>query len=89
MWLSVKEVSLKYRLKRSTVYFWVKTGVIPHYRIGSLVRFRSDEIDEWLKSLKQDGRVERAPEKRTREAVDLDIEKTIRNAIDAAGLDEV
>ena len=54
MWLTVKETSEKYKIKTATLYKWARTGKIPHYRIGSLVRFKSDEVGEWLDEHRQD-----------------------------------
>ncbi len=52
MWLTVKELSEIFKFKKSTVYLWVERGVIPHYKIGRLVRFKSEEVEEWLANFK-------------------------------------
>ena len=50
MWLCVKELSDYLKVKEKTLYSLVSRGVIPHYRIGKLVRFRQDEIDDWMEA---------------------------------------
>jgi excisionase family DNA binding protein len=52
MYLTVKELSEYLRIKEKTVYYLVRQGSIPHYRIGKLVRFKQDEIDAWMQSHK-------------------------------------
>ena len=47
---TIEQLSEYLNLKRSTLYFQVETGQIPHYRIGRLLRFKKAEIDEWLES---------------------------------------
>jgi excisionase family DNA binding protein len=46
--LTISEVAAYLSIKQKTIYAKVAAGEIPHYRIGRLVRFRLDEIDEWL-----------------------------------------
>jgi len=50
MWLDVKELSSYLRLKEKTIYHLVRQGLIPHYRIGKLIRFKREEIDQWMHS---------------------------------------
>ena len=48
MLLTVKELSAQLRIKASTLYAWVAQRKIPCVRIHGLIRFRPEEIDEWL-----------------------------------------
>jgi excisionase family DNA binding protein len=52
--LSVPELSAYLGIKPKTLYAKIEAGEIPHYRIGRLVRFRLDEINEWLESCRKD-----------------------------------
>jgi excisionase family DNA binding protein len=45
---TIEQLSEYLNLKRSSLYFQVETGQIPHYRIGRLLRFKKGEIDQWL-----------------------------------------
>lgn len=83
MWLTVKEVSFHYRIKRSTLYFWVESGIVPHYKIGRLIRFKSEEFDAWIKGYRKEIRpVRKRSLKHTDAVISLDIDKTIRKAIE-------
>jgi len=46
--LSAKELSQLLSIKQSTIYFWAHQGIIPYYKIKKLIRFRENEIKEWL-----------------------------------------
>ena len=46
--LTINEVSEYFGIKKSTLYFHVENGAIPHYRIGRLIRFRKQEVDQWM-----------------------------------------
>ncbi len=43
-----REVASYLRCSPSTVRRMVRRGLIPHYRLGKLVRFRLSEIERWL-----------------------------------------
>ena len=85
MWLTVKEVSDITKIKKSTLYLWVSQEVIPHYRLGRLVRFKLNEVEKWLDKFKKepDSRRERL-ERQSRKVVIPDVEEIIRKAIDEA-----
>ena len=44
---TVQEVAKNYRLKDSWVYQHM--GELPHYKLGNLVRFDPDELDDFLR----------------------------------------
>ena len=44
MWLTVRELSDYIKLKEKTIYHLVSNGMIPHYRIGKLVRFNQKKM---------------------------------------------
>ena len=50
--MTAQELSSYLNINVKTIYYFVRKGSIPHYRIGKLVRFRQDEIDKWLVSRK-------------------------------------
>ena len=52
MWLCVKELSSYLSIKEKTIYSLVGRGEIPCYRIGKLVRFKQEEVDQWLDTKK-------------------------------------
>ena len=71
-------------IKKSTVYSWAKSGQIPHYRMGRLLRFKPAEIDCWLETKCLQGSKEpqkiihrKAPRKNK-----VDVNRIIRKAID-------
>jgi excisionase family DNA binding protein len=51
--LTVKQLSNLLNIKGSTLYAWVGGEKIPYIKIHGLVRFRQDEIDEWVKSFQK------------------------------------
>jgi len=50
--LTIGEVSDWLKVKRGTLYAWAAAGKIPSLKIHGLVRFQSDEIQQWLASFK-------------------------------------
>lgn len=55
--LTVSEVSELLSVSQSLVYKWVHYDLIPHVKIGTLVRFRESELDRWLKNKTHRGRL--------------------------------
>ena len=49
--MNVRELSEYLKIKPSTLYAWASRRRIPHVRIHGLIRFRSEEIEAWLKDL--------------------------------------
>jgi excisionase family DNA binding protein len=49
-WLSVDEIAAYLGVKRDTVYKWIDRKKMPAHKVGSLWKFRRDEIDEWVRS---------------------------------------
>ena len=52
--LNVTEVSEWLQVKRSTIYLWAEQSMIPHMKLGRLLRFDHDEIEAWLDSHRQE-----------------------------------
>lgn len=48
--LSPKQLAGQLHISVHTVYLWVQLKKIPHYKLGKLVKFDLQEIQEWLKS---------------------------------------
>lgn len=49
-WLSVDEISDYLGVKRDTVYKWIERKKMPAHKVGSLWKFRKEEIDAWVRS---------------------------------------
>ena len=47
--LSIVELSQYLSVKENTIYSWVSQRKIPFKKLGRLVRFSLDEIDEWIR----------------------------------------
>jgi len=54
--LTPKELSELLQIKPSTVYKWVNYEYIPCVRIGSLIRFKEQKVEEWLRKRARKGR---------------------------------
>ena len=53
--LSINDLSKYIGIKPKTLYSWVSKGVLPHYRIEGLIRFKRKDIDKWLEGCKRNG----------------------------------
>jgi excisionase family DNA binding protein len=49
-WLSVEEIAEYLGVSKNTVYAWINKRNMPAHRIGRLWKFKSEEIDEWVRS---------------------------------------
>lgn len=46
--LTIDELAEVLSVKKSTIYQWVHMGLIPHIKVGRLLRFREEDIEKWL-----------------------------------------
>ena len=49
-WLSLEEIATYLGIKRDTVYKWINRKKMPAHKVGSLWKFKRNEIDEWVRS---------------------------------------
>src|SRR5512139_3989442 len=47
-YMSIEEVSTLLNIKKPTLYQWVESGEIPHYKVNRLIRFKRDEVLLWM-----------------------------------------
>jgi excisionase family DNA binding protein len=47
-WLTAKEACSILKISQTTLFDWIKKGIIQKYTIGSRIRFRHDEVQESL-----------------------------------------
>jgi len=64
--LTISDISEYLSIKQKTVYAKVESGEIPHYRIGRLIRFRKEEIDDWLIGCRKENKPVVDPQKTVR-----------------------
>ena len=43
-------------VQKSTIYQWTSQDFIPHVKLRNLVRFRGQDLEEWVKGLSSRGR---------------------------------
>ncbi len=48
--LTIDELTVVLTVKKSTIYQWVHLGLIPHIKVGRLLRFKEADIEKWLAS---------------------------------------
>lgn len=82
--LTVPDVASILSVKQSTVYQWAKSGEIPHYRLGRIVRFKRKDVEAWVENFRKE-RVDK--DRKAREIVreigrqDQDIDPIIKKSI--------
>jgi excisionase family DNA binding protein len=86
--LTIEMLSNYLSIKVKTLYAKVEAGEIPHYRIGGLIRFRLEEIDQWLKGCRNGHKPEAEQNKfrnnrKSSKLLNNHIDKITRNIIDA------
>jgi len=54
-YLTVEDVAKRMRVSRSWVYKKAHAGVIPHVRIGAVIRFVEKDIETWINAHKVNG----------------------------------
>ena len=53
MYMDIKGLSKLLDIKQATLYAWVERGLIPHYKVNRLIRFKESEIAIWLEGFKR------------------------------------
>ena len=48
-WLSANEIAEYLGVAEDTVYRWIDKKNLPAHRIGKLWKFKTDEVDAWVK----------------------------------------
>ncbi len=59
--LCVDAVAHLLSVSPQTVYKWVRTGYIPHFKLGKCVRFSQPAVLQWLAERESQGRTTRVP----------------------------
>jgi len=49
-WLSVEEIADYLGVSKDTVYAWISKRNMPAQRIGRLWKFKTVDVDEWVRS---------------------------------------
>ena len=49
-WLSVEQIAEYLGVSKDTVYAWISKRNMPAHRIGRLWKFKTEEIDDWVRS---------------------------------------
>lgn len=57
--LTVGEIANYLGVQQSTIYKWTHQEFIPHVKIGKFVRFKTDEVDDWISKKSVNGRANR------------------------------
>lgn len=48
-WLSVDEIAEYLGVNRETIYKWISRKKLPGHKAGKLWKFRTTEVDEWVR----------------------------------------
>ena len=57
--LTPQEIAILLGVKASTIYYWTHIGFIPHVKLGKFVRFKENEVREWIEKHSNQGRKSR------------------------------
>ena len=68
----IRQLSAYLSVKPSTLYAWSAQGKVPCVRIHGLVRFRRDEIEQWLEAFRKQRAASPGKPAKHRRAMDLD-----------------
>ena len=49
-WYSTKEICAYLGISRDTLLVWINTKNMPAHKIGRNWKFKTDEVDEWVKA---------------------------------------
>jgi len=54
--LTIEDVCELLQISKSLIYKWVHYGFVPHIKIGTKLRFKESQIENWLKRREHKGR---------------------------------
>ncbi len=72
-YLNIAALAERLLVKRSTLYTWAEQGMIPHLKLGRLLRFDPDEIEAWLQNYRRGGIPEPAAPRRRHGPDNVDV----------------
>lgn len=49
-WLSVEEIGGYLGVSKDTIYGWITKRDMPAHKVGRLWKFKSDEVDSWVRA---------------------------------------
>ena len=49
-WLSIEEIAEYLGIKRDTIYKWIGRKCMPAHKVGSLWKFKKEEVDDWVRN---------------------------------------
>lgn len=49
-WLSVEEIAEYLGVSKDTIYTWITRKEMPAHKVGRLWKFKTEEVDEWVRS---------------------------------------
>ena len=49
-WLSAEEIAQHLGVSIDTIYRWIAGRGMPAHKVGRLWKFKTDEVDEWVKT---------------------------------------
>jgi len=49
-WVSVEQIAQHLNVKTFTIYKWLERKTMPAHKVGRLWRFKTSEIDQWVRS---------------------------------------
>lgn len=49
-YLTIKEVTVLMKVSRTTVYNWMNSGKLIFYKVGRLVRIKSEDLKKFIES---------------------------------------
>lgn len=48
-WMSVEEIAAYLGVSKDTIYGWITKREMPAHKVGRLWKFKSDEVDSWVR----------------------------------------
>ena len=49
-WLSVQDIAAYLGVKNETIYVWIAKKRMPAHKVGRLWKFKTAEVDKWVRS---------------------------------------